>query len=327
MDDYKDYFEYKIKAGDTLSGIIFNMYGLTVSDRQYQSASKRVLALNPQIIDPNYIRAGDVLRLVKLSPGSQTFPQGRPIVQGPVVSNKPTPGPITAPVPEHNRYDFWALTWLEHNSNYLTIPGGIALGSKGNLLSPGNLSLITEVNDYYAEFKSGNLTKGQYDYRRKVTLDRLKKNLGPFERWIFGEKLTHGSVRIARAGGVPATFNISKHAERLNRVAALGKAGGFVLTGVGLTASCMQIANTQDREEKNEIFVETVASTSVGVGLGVAVGIFLVSNPIGWGAALVLATGSAAISYASGKSARYAYDRFGNQIDFVSGTGVETICR
>jgi len=173
----------------------------------------------------------------------------------------------------------------------------------------------------------GNLTKGQYDYKRKLALDRLKKNIGPFEKWMFGKKSTHESIRIARAGGVPATANIAKQAYRLNKIATLGKAGGYVLVGVGLTASCMRIASAQDKGEKNEIFVETLASTGIGLGLGVAVGIFLVANPITWGAALVIATGSAAISYASGKGARIAYNRFGKQIDFVSGVGVDSICR
>ena len=79
--------------------------------------------------------------------------------------------------------------------------------------------------------------------------------------------------------------------------------------------------------EKNEIFVETVASTAVGFGSSLLVGLFLVSNPVGWGTALVLATGTVALSYASGKGARAAYDQYGSRIDLVSGTGVDSVCR
>jgi hypothetical protein len=57
------------------------------------------------------------------------------------------------------------------------------------------------------------------------------------------------------------------------------------------------------------------------------VGIFLVSNPIGWGTALVIAVGSTAISYGAGKLGRKGYDVYGNQIDFVSGAGVNRICQ
>jgi len=96
--------------------------------------------------------------------------------------------------------------------------------------------------------------------------------------------------------------------------------------GVGLTAACMQIANTTDTKEKNEIFVETITSTAVGAGLGTAIGLFLISNPIGWGTAIVLAVGSTAMSYGTGKFLRNMYDQYG-EIDFVAGTGVDRVCK
>ena len=99
------------------------------------------------------------------------------------------------------------------------------------------------------------------------------------------------------------------------------------MVGVGLTASCMQIAKATKKSEKNEIFVEAITSTSVGVLGGAIVGIFLVSNPIGWGAALVIAVGSTAISYGAGKLGRTMYDIYGNKIDIVSGMGVNKICK
>lgn len=89
----------------------------------------------------------------------------------------------------------------------------------------------------------------------------------------------------------------------------------------------MQIADTDDRQEKNEILVETVTGTGVGLALGVAVGIFLVSNPVGWGAALVIGAGSAVASYSAGKISRSAYTLSGSKVDFVSGTGVDRVCK
>ena len=152
-------------------------------------------------------------------------------------------------------------------------------------------------------------------------------NIGPFEKWLFGKHTTRESIRIARSGGIPATVNITRNVNKLNRLATLSKAGGIVLVGVGLTASCVQIANTQNIHEKNEIFVETIASTLTGVATGFAVGLFLISNPIGWGTAIVLAAGSTALSYGAGKGASYTYDISGTKIDFVSGSGIGNICR
>lgn len=317
------YFEYRIKGGDTLSLIIIKMFGFTPSGSRYASAMKHIMMLNPHIKNPNRIVSGDLLRL-------GLIPENKPaqIVHRPVVSPTATnPSFVLKNIAPADNDSYWALSWLEENTNFLTIPGGIALGAKGNLVSPGNLSLLTDVSDLYADYKNGVLTKGQYDYRRALTLKMLRDNVGPMEKLLFGNKTTHQSIRIARGGGVPATAHIEKHTARLNNLAKVSKAGGVILIGVGLTASCMQIANTNDREEKNEIFVETIASTSVGVVAGFAVGLFLVSNPIGWGTALVLAAGSAAVSYGSGKTARYAYDKFGNKVDFVSGAGVDNICQ
>jgi len=133
--------------------------------------------------------------------------------------------------------------------------------------------------------------------------------------------------RISRSDGVPATAHIAKHADRLKSVAAISKSGGIVLAGVGLTAACIQIANATDTQEKNEIFVETIASTTVGTIAGFTIGLFLVSSPIGWGTAIVLAIGSTALSYGAGKGARYVYTKTGTQIDLASGAGVNRICQ
>ncbi len=337
MSNHGKHFEYKIKGGDTFSNIIFKMFGYGMNDNRYNDKKDYLLTINPHITNPDLIKAGDILHLDILplvpKPSNQT-------VSIPLSSTMKPPKVktahkianiktnfITTQVNAQDMDNFWALSWLAQNSNYLTIPGGIAMSANENLLSAGNVGLINNVSDHYADYKSGRISKGQYDYRRKISLDKLKNNIGPFEKWIFGKNTTHESIRIARSGAIPATANITMNANKLNKLASLGKAGGIALVGVGLTASCMQIAKTKKSHEKNEIFVETIASTSVGIGAGAVIGLFLVSNPIGWGTAVVLAVGSAALSYGSGKLARYTYDSTGSQIDFVSGSGIGRICK
>lgn len=323
-----DYFEYRIKNGDTLSLIIFRMFGAVPQDQRYKKIINHLLALNPQIKDVNRIRAGDILRLgvlpspQKVNPMPAKLPQE--VISG--ILQKPKPFFI-GNVPPQDMENFWLLSWMAQNSNYLTIPGGIALGAQDNLLNQANIKLITQINDYYADFKAGKLTRNQYNYLRKKALDQLRLNIGPLEKLLYGKRTPHEVIRIARGGGVPTGAVITKQADRLARLASIGKNGGYVLAGVGVVASCMQIADAQDHAEKNEIFVETVASTSIGLASGALIGLFLVSNPIGWGTALVLAAGSAAISYAAGKGARKAYKLSGTEVDFVSGFGIDSVCR
>ena len=54
------YYEYRIENGDTFSGILRSMFGHNAS---YAEIAGHVLALNPQISNPDTIRAGDILRL------------------------------------------------------------------------------------------------------------------------------------------------------------------------------------------------------------------------------------------------------------------------
>jgi hypothetical protein len=334
-----EYFEYRIKAGDSLSMIMAKFYGVGPRSPNYNKILKEILSINPHIKDPSLIRTGALLRLMAAPDAAPTPATAASPVSNPLSTPFILPSAAMCPaeygpesfvlndVPAQDELDFWMLSWLAQNSNYLVIPGSVAAGAQGNLLSSGNIRLIEQISDLYAQYKTGGITQNQYEYRRRLLLNQFKNNVGPFERFLFGNKTTHESIRIARGGGVPATQNIVRHADRLKRLASYGKHGGYVLAGVGVAASCMQIADTDDTHKKNEILVETVASTSVGLIGGALMGIFLVSNPVGWGTALVLAAGSVAVSYAAGVGAKKAYTASGSEVDFVAGTGIDSICR
>ena len=345
-----DYLEYRVKPGDSLPVLIGKFYGPRFQSAAYTAHLEQILALNPHVKNPDVIHAGTVLRLMlkpaptpatsllsiaRATPRLSTTSSGLP---HPVLSslglNQPPGAPMCRPwsqmlsdIPTQDELDFWMLSWLAENSNYLVVPGSIANGAFGNLLSPGNIALIEEIGDLYGQYKGGAITKGRYDYQRALRLNQLSQNIGPMERILFANQTPREAIRIARGGGVAATHNITSNANRLKQLASYGKSGGYVLGGVGIAASCMQIGDTNDRQEKNEIFVETVISTMAVVVAGVLVGAFLVSNPVGWGTALVLAVGSAASSYAAGRVARTAYSIHGNEVDFVSGMGLDAICR
>jgi len=317
------YLEYRVKPGDTLSYILAQFYDAGFGSNEYKRRVADIIELNPHISNPDRITAGDLL-VMKGADGPQMC--FAPQENQPKLFNAPAPQ-ILSTVPRDSDPDFYALSWLASNANYLTLPGSVALGGQGNLLSGGNTGLIDKVSELYADYKSGKLTKGQYDYQRKLALDQFRKNIGPFEKVLYGKKTPHEVIRIARGGAVPATANIAANTQHLKKLAAMAKHGGIVLTGVGVAASCVQIADADSSKKKNEIFIETLASTTIGAAGSYAVGLFLISNPVGWGTAIVLAAGTVAAGYLAGKGARAAYDLTGAKVDFVSGTGVGSICR
>lgn len=306
------YFEYPVQIGDTLPTLIQSVYGSSPPSRHHEEVLQTLLALNPHLHTSQPLQPGMILRLSDCVPAH--VPGGVwPLWLEPVRD------------PSEQRA-LWVLAWAQH-SNLLLAPGGVALGATSTLMSPGNLDLLRRIGDDYALYKRGQLTKGQYDHRRRAAIQAFAANVGPAERWLFQGARTQEAMRIARRGGVPYDHHMRQHLGHLRALSRLASAGGIVLGGVGVTAACLQIAHALDAREKNEIFVETVTSAFMSTVQGVGIGLFVVSNPIGWGTALVLAAGSAYASYKVGQWARGAYDLHGHHLDFVSPTGIERLCR
>ena len=296
---------------------------------------QNILAINPHISNPNLIREGSILRLLPTPLSAIEKPiviNRQPVI--PKLLRRPSESAIAADTPEflldgvnkEDEINFHLLSLLAAKSEMPLLGANAVTGMMTGLLNSRVTGLLPEINNLYIEYKSGKLTKGQYDYRRKLKIQELKAALGPVDKFLFGTS-TNNAIRIARSGGVPATSHITKHADHLKKVASYGKYGGYVLAGASVAAGCMQIADTDDQQEKNEIFVETVTGTTAGLFLSAAVTIFLVSNPVGWGTALVIGAGSAAAAYTAGKVTRKAYTMSGASVDFVSGMGVDKVCK
>ena len=254
---------------------------------------------------------------------SAAVPQWKPALNGSHQARAKI-HPVDIHPQEHDH--LWAATWLEHNASLVTLPGGATLASIGNLSNPANVGVIEELGELHAERIKTKMSRNRYRQLRRHKLKQLQHQIGPMEKLLFGKQTSPQALRIAQGGGIPATAHITAHAEKLKQFGRLSKAGGIALTGVGLTASCMQIAHTASREEKNEIFVETIASTIVGGASGVLVGAFLLSNPVGWGTAIILAVGSTVVGYGAGKVSREVYSIKMQRFDVVNSLRVDHLC-
>lgn len=316
-------FEYRIKSGDSLSLLIAKFYNVGFHNPEYSRRLNQILTLNPHVKNPNLIYTGTSLRLA-----SPTIPSDANTTFN--LYNQmclPDIDYLLSKLPKEDEANFWLLSWLATNSNFLTVPGAAVFAAQENLLGPGNVKLIRDIDALYFDYKAGKLTKGQYDYQRKLKLDQLKRNIGSLDKLLFGGKTPHEAIRIARGGGIPATQNIMNNADKLTKLASYGKYGGYVLGAVGAGAACVQIANTDSTQEKNEIFVETLASTTVGTIVGVPIYLFLVSTPVGWTTAVGASLLVVGTSYFAGVAAKHAYTVTGSKVDLVTGSGVGSICQ
>jgi len=113
----------------------------------------------------------------------------------------------------------------------------------------------------------------------------------------------------------------------MKNLSRMASRGGVVLAVAGLGVACHQIANTKNKQEKNEILVESLGGLLGGVGYGAAIFVIFTATPIGWVAALAIGVGSVATSYGTGQLIKNAYSMNGAHIDFASLTKINTLCQ
>jgi len=332
---------YRVKSGDTLSQIIAAFYDTHYDQPQYAFAQASVLYFNPQISDPNHIAPGQVLRLMPLPHHSKLasctvpddFHKDRRV--GKATRHRLEPQysgafdrlqhSIPALGPEEEA--FWALAWLQENYDILSTSAGSGINAFGGLVGQSNNAFIAEVKMLYNQKQQGILTSSQYQRARQKALAKYAAKIGPFEKILFKGKTATEAIRISRTKALPATAKIDSHLGRLTTIANNLKYGGHILTAAGLGMGCYNIAQTPSWHEKNEIFVETLLSTAVGVGTGIALTVYFIATPTGWVTALALGIGAAVASLAAGKSAKYVYNMSNERIDLVTGSGIYKLCQ
>lgn len=313
---------YVVKPGDTLSKVILKFYNFRYGTDGYQRAMKQILADNPTIKDSNVIKISQTINLRAIDSKETS----KPLVSGKEQENlELTMKKLSQPEQEI----FSLLSVMEEYWGVGSTGTGVTFASMGILLgsqNKGNIALLKQVSEVYQSYKSGKLSKGQYDYRRKQLLEKAARNLGPTEKLLFKGKTAKEAMRITRAKGVRPTAALHGNTQRLSTISKVAARGGTVLTAVNVGMACHQIANAKTNAKKNEILVETAASAVVGVMGGAAISFFIVATPVGWVTALVLGVASSAISYVSGKAAlRYYHADYGES-DLVTLTGVNKFC-
>jgi len=309
---------YRVRAGDSLSKIIKRYHG-TVSAQQQKDLISQIQADNPSVTNPNSIFIGQMLQ-ISIPPHSMTT--ASPPGATPTLSiNKQVLQPLQ---------NVWQNATPQQKSLLSALtPVMLGVGAAGITMVKqtfiANAPLLTKMVQNYESYKAGDISKGQYDYRRKNFVAKLKTRLGPLRRALNAAQTQSEVLRISRTKGRVPTQNITQQIVRMNKLAKYASHGGVVLTIAGLGLACNDIANTNDVQEKNEILVESLGGVFGGVLAGAA--IMVMFTPVGWVGALVVGVGGAVGGYGIGKGASTMYDTFGNKIDIASATGVSGLCK
>ena len=306
---------------DNLNKIIAQEYNPKPDEQK--EILNQILNDNPEIKNPDLIKANQLILLKQYQPVSNLPPES--------VSQPPSLDDIAK---FKLKWENLAKPQQDAIEEISPIYNHLSLGSAGlganlvaiNSLLSSNVRPLNDIPQAYTDYRSGKISKGQYDYLRKSRLDAFKNRIGPARRLLYGNQTPHQVFRMKKSGGLAATKPVVQNIDRLSKIADVASKGGVVLTVAGLASSCHQIANTNDRLQKNVIAVETATSTAVGTGTGLVVGFFLISNPVGWGVALAIGIGTAAFTYGTGKLAGKIYEDYGSNIEIVDMLGIDKVC-
>ncbi|MFK5913448.1 MAG: LysM domain-containing protein [Woeseiaceae bacterium] len=312
----QDLYFHHVTPGDTLSGII-NSYYPDQANRM-QDKIKQVLIDNPSIKNPDVIKPG---QLVVLRTASSTM------CLAPIDLNETNKVKHLWSVMSPQTQKAIKETAPIYNGLSLGLAGGgTALFTLEKTLK-SNMALLNGIPDAYHQYKSGTITKYQFDKIRTAKLNLYTKNIGPIiNKGIYGDAKVKNAFKLPPGRSLNSTKSMTQHLNKLSKISNAVSKGGVVLAGVGLASSCYQVSQAETLPEKNEIAVKAISSTIAGAAIGVVATVFLVSTPVGWGIILVAGAVSAVGSWGAGELAGSVYKSNFSDTDIVNSLGITSVC-
>ena len=311
---------YRVKPGDSLNKIINHYFGtVTLQTRNElidDIVRKNSALKNPNVIYPNQLLQIDIPPQYCASPLANKI---TPFINMDKGHLKSLQNQYRAANPKE-RSLLSALTPV-------MLGAGAASVTMVDKTFKTNTPLVANIAEIYNDFKSGKITKGQYDGQRKKILSKLKAKLGPTNLLLNGNKPLNEVIRISRKKGKKPTKNIAQQVKRMGKLSKLAsRGGGVLLSATALGVSCYEIANTEDITKKNEILVENLGALGGGLIYGTIVTVLLIGTPIGWIAALAIGVGAALTGYGAGQGVKYLYTKSGTKVDITKAMGVNHLC-
>ncbi|MCE7028408.1 LysM peptidoglycan-binding domain-containing protein [Jiella avicenniae] len=308
---------YQVRSGDQLYKILRAHYGDAAFLRDREAVTRLILENNPAVRDPDRIYPNQIIVLPPLSPipGHLPLRAAGGVSPAAVGSDK---NALPRPLSADSR---GACEMISARLNGLTpserdFLGGFDLhkaASAGADVFFGAVKKATEearqpireIIQLYGNKSIGKITKGQYDYGRRVRVKTVAAKLGPLHRLINPGKRPGEVLRID-PHSVNKVAAHSKEIAKLARINKVARAGGVVLgvMNVGLTA--VRVATAESDDERTVIVAEATGGALGSLATGAAAGLAIaaMATPIGWVGFVIVAGASAVGGLAAGEISR-----------------------
>lgn len=303
---------YTVRSGDQLLKIAYEHYGMDAMRRDREAILERIARNNPQIKDPDKIWPGQVIMLPSGEPQGVAPPQ---ICRAAV--------PVTQHLARQQPATLDLLSWIDTEKalDYgVEATDGFA-DLVGKAVRKAKPHIQKVALEYYRK-DAGMITKGEYDYRRRASLQKAEKQLGVLRPLIYPRRRVSEVVRI-KPHAAMRTHRVMQEVDTMARISKVMSRGAVVLKLVDAGMKIQKYNAATTREEKTAVVVDSagdMVGSTLGAAAGVALATVLLATPVGWlGVGLAMAGG-----IAGGEAGEYLadvlskdllYDQHGNRID------------
>lgn len=318
-----------VQRGDNLWEIVGRAYEVR-GNAQHQAHVDAIVAANG-VTNPNHIVPGWHLVLPEAPTGKA--PPTPPPNESQAIreANREV---LSLPVQERETVEILSEMFQPRNESSTAtaevIGGGYqpsvsnvldGLIGSGDQMVSLNKRTIGELIGNYEGYARGDIARTAYNRNRVALRSKL---VGMNKQAI---NLTGGQGKALRSqvrkGASLQGKMFQRQTSNLVKLGRVAKGGNVVLAANSLRIACSDIGQAPTSQEKNEIFVDATTSTAAGI----AVAVFLVATPVGWGTAIVLGVAGAAVSFGAGKGARALYRHKGQDLKIVETLQVTKLCK
>lgn len=268
-----------VQPGDTIYRIMRDHYGTDrfLSDKTELTAAMK--AVNPRMTDINLIRPGQIVVLPPVSPERACL-EVLPVGETAAIQNAASTLGRTDPLALHAWVGLAPKTGGDFATRY-------ARGSLEHIqkVATEAVGQIDATMLSYRLRQRGHITANQYQYRRRVRLEQLDKQLGILRHGITPGKTTREILRVERN----ATNRLHRHigqVQTLERITKVAKNGVVVLKVADVADKVAKVALAKDDKERTVVLLDQIGATGGAVagvaGLKAVLFVAGVSTPMGW---------------------------------------------
>lgn len=260
-----------VRPGDQLFRILGDHYGQRKFLEDREAVIAAVLQNNPQIGNIDRIFPGQVFALPEIPTSAQQMPvlpldQAR--AAGNVCTTLTSADPMTVD-----------LIRQTSDSSLMSDAGSGMIDFVGKATERAAKN-TKAVKTLYQEYKSTDMTRGSYDYKRRVLIRKVDHSLGPLRPLITPGQLSREVIRV-KPQAIHKTAQIEAEVKQLNRITKLAKHGGVILKIAEVGGKAVEIHHAPGNARRTDILIDFVGGAAGAAG-GAVLFVAVFGTPAGW---------------------------------------------